>query len=188
MHRRSLLATGGSLGLLALAGCVERAVPGHIETTGATGAIHAVDQPFLDGGASYLDGLGYVAALFRSETDVDQRWLGPDDDPVTDRVRRTDWDREFILVVEARTRRDQPLAVEPMPGTARQTSLSGMRCDGRLEPWTGDLPADAGDEVVFTLAITLEREGIVAPKPKQARVDLHAPEGEPEGTVTVRTG
>jgi hypothetical protein len=185
MNRRSLLATGGSLGLLALAGCVDTVVPGRIETAGATGVLHAVDDPFLDGGASDLDGPGYVAALLRTREDAERRWRGPDDDPVTDRVRRTDWATEFLLVVEARTVRDRAQAVSPMPGTARQTSLSGMRCDGQLEHWEGAFPDDTGDEVVFTLAVTLDREGTAAPK--RARVDLHAPEDEPEGTVTVRT-
>lgn len=185
MYRRALLATGGSLGLLALAGCVDTAVPGSIEASGATGALHAVDQPFLDGGASDLNGPGYVAALLRTREDVDQRWRGPGDDPVTDRVLRTDWANEFVLVVEARTVRDRAQAISPLPGTARQTSLTGMRCDAQLEHWTGAFPEDAGDEVVFTLAITFEREG-TAP-PTNARVELHAPEDEPEGTVTVRT-
>lgn len=185
MNRRSLLATGAGVGLFAVAGCVARLVPGTVEATGATGVIHAVDQPFLKGGASFTDSPSYTAALLRTRTDVESRWLGPVDDPVTDRVLRTDWSREFLLVLEARTRRDRAQSIRPMPDTARQTSLSGMRCDAQLERWDGEFPDDAGDEVVYTLVLTFARQGTAAPK--TARVEIHGPEDDPGATVTVRT-
>lgn len=168
-----------------LAGCVDRLVPSRVTTTGATGALHAVDEAFVDSGLSTERAPVYAAVLLRTRDEAERRWRGPPDDPVTDRVLRTDWDREFLLVLEARTPRDRAQSIRPMPGTTRQTSLSGMRCTAQLEPWTGGFLADAGDEVVFTLVLTIAREG-TAP-PKRARVDLHAPDGEPEGVVTVRT-
>lgn len=184
MDRRSLLAAGAGVGLLAVAGCVDSLVPGRVTTTGATGVLHAVDEFFLDDGASSLDGPGYTAALLRTREDAERRWHGPDGDPVTEYVRRVDWDREFLLVLEARTPRHRVRSISPLPGTERQTSLSGLRCDVELTHWTGPVPDDAGNEVVFTLAVKFERER-TAP-PSHARVDFYAP-GESEATVTVRT-
>lgn len=171
MNRRTFLAGAATGTTLALAGCIDSLVPGELRADGGTSVLHDAEEAFLTGGLSERDQYGFYGVIVGTEDETRVLTL-PDGDPVAARVARTDWDDEFLLVMEARMPREKAFSLALDPGSLRQTNWSGMDVQLTMQAWSTPLPkeVEGAADLVVTAVFTFGRSG--GPLPTRANVEI----------------
>lgn len=200
MRRRALLHAGALSAALGSAGCLTtltRARAGRVHFDSGSARLHAVSDPWVAGGIG--DGTDDVYGDLFTETPDESPFVGGryGRREVVGDVMSADYDRQFVLVYEARMRAEDPFLV--LPGVTSTdpewTGWQELSLPLEVDPHDSEGVAEDlrdEDELVCTTVVTYvthPEEEPLEVKPESATVELYDEAGGRRGgTVTVTAG
>ena len=172
MNRRTFLGASTGLGIAAVTGgFLGRGLLHHDLTMDwGYGKLHDSDDRFIEGGLSDSNSkMQYSAAVLTSELAAKRLNAETVGEGMSD-LMATDFDEQFLLVVESRSTAENPSLLSPIPGEIARSGIWSIRAAMVREP-TERTDATETSSLVYSSVTVVDRDSL--PAPNDVRIDVY---------------
>lgn len=172
MNRRTFLGASTGLGIAAVTGgFLGRDLLHHDLTMDwGYGKLHDSDDRFIEGGLSDSNSkMQYSAAVLTSELAAKRLNAETVGEGMSD-LMATDFDEQFLLVVESRSTAENPSLLSPIPGEIARSGIWSIRAAMVREP-TERTDATETSSLVYSSVTVVDRDSL--PAPNDVRIDVY---------------